>query len=98
MRKGVKDNEELFQDQNVKVISSYLDFAKKYGGKYYIGGQIVAHPDDNITYNNIEKAKKINENAVVCHQMDYFSLVRSKQEIIDLEKILEIYFKDYINY
>lgn len=41
----------------------------------------------------IEKAKKINENAVITHQMEYYSLMRAKSELVNLDKILDIYYQ-----
>jgi hypothetical protein len=89
----VSNNEELFEEIETNVISRYLEFADKYGGHYYIGGQIKTLPDDRIINENIEKAKKINETAVITHQMEYFSLIRSKNELVNLDKILNIYYQ-----
>ena len=89
----VSNNQELFEGIETNVISRYLEFADKYGGYYYIGGQIKTQPDDRIIIENIEKAKKINENAVITHQMEYFSLIRSKNELVNLDKILDIYYE-----
>lgn len=86
-------NKELFDGINVDVISRYLEFAEQYGGHYYIGGQIKTLPNDRIIIESIEKAKKINENAVITHQMEYFSLMRSKSELVNLDKILDIYYE-----
>jgi hypothetical protein len=89
----VSNNQELFEGIETNVISRYLEFADKHGGYYYIGGQIKTQPDDRIIIENIEKAKKINENAVITHQMEYFSLIRSKNELVILDKILDIYYE-----
>lgn len=89
----INDNKKLFNDIDVTIIKSYLDFAGQYGGYYYIGGQIKTPLDAKIVYENIEKAKKINENAVITHQMEYFSLMRSNGELVNLDKILDIYYE-----
>ena len=89
----VSNNQELFEGIETNVISRYLEFADKQGGYYYIGGQIKTQPDDRIIIENIEKAKKINENAVITHEMEYFSLIRSKNELVNLDKILDIYYQ-----
>jgi hypothetical protein len=89
----VSNNQELLEGIETNVITRYLEFADKYGGHYYIGGQIKTLPDDRIINENIEKAKKINENAVITHQMEYFSLIRSKNELVNLDKILDIYYE-----
>lgn len=86
-------NKELFDGINVDVISRYLEFAEQYGGHYYIGGQIKTLPNDRIIIETIEKAKKINEKAEITHQMEYFSLMRSNNELVNLEKILDIYYE-----
>lgn len=86
-------NKELFDGINVDVISRYLEFAEQYGGHYYIGGQIKTLLNDRIINESIEKAKKINEKAEITHQMEYFSLMRSHSELVNLEKILDIYYE-----
>jgi len=87
------NNQELFEGIETNVISRYLEFSDKYGGHYYIGGQIKSLPQERIITENIEKAKKINATAVITHQMEYFSLIRSDSELVNLEKILDIYYE-----
>jgi hypothetical protein len=89
----VSNNQELFEAIETSVITRYLEFADKYGGHYYIGGQIKTLPDDRIINENIEKTKKINEKAEITHQMEYYSLMRSNSELVNLEKILDIYYE-----
>jgi hypothetical protein len=89
----ITNNKELYEGIDIAVIARYLDFVKQYSGYYYIGGQIKTFPDDRIINENIEKAKKINEKAVITHQMEYFSLMRAKTELVNLDKILDIYYE-----
>jgi len=89
----ITNNKELYEGIDIDVIPRYLEFANKYGGHYYIGGQIKTFPDDRIINQDIEKAKNINENAVITHQMEYFSLIRSKNELVNLDKILDVYYQ-----
>ena len=89
----IGNNKELYEGIDIDVIPRYLEFANKYGGHYYIGGQIKTLPDKRIINEDIEKAKKINENAVITHQMEYYSLMRAKSELVNLDKILDIYYE-----
>lgn len=86
----INSNSELFMTVDTSVIAKYMDFAKKYNGYYYVGGQVKLSPDEPITMEHIEQAKKINATAVVCHQMDYFALETSKKELAELEKIWKL--------
>lgn len=89
----INEDNELFEEIDTNVISRYLEFASQYGGHYYIGGQIKTLLNDRIINESIEKAKKINEKAEITHQMEYFSLMRSHSELVNLEKILDIYYE-----
>jgi len=89
----ITNNKELYEGIDIDVIPRYLEFANKYGGHYYIGGQIKTFPDDRIINQYIEKAKNINENAVITHQMEVYSLIRSKNELVNLDKILDVYYQ-----
>jgi hypothetical protein len=86
-------HKELYENINIGVIMNYLDFAKHYGGHYYIGGHIKVFPHDKITTENINKASEINKNAEITHQMEIYSKLRSIKELADLEKILDIYYE-----
>ena len=89
----INEDNELFEEIDTNVISRYLEFASQYGGHYYIGGQIKTLLNDRIINESIEIAKKINEKAEITHQMEYFSLMRSHSELVNLEKILDIYYE-----
>jgi hypothetical protein len=86
----INSNKELFTNMDTSVIQKYIDFAKKYKGYYYVGGQVKLSPEDIITVEHINQAKKINETEVIGHQMDYYGLVISKKELTDLEKIWNV--------
>ena len=86
----INSNKELFTNIDTSFIQKYIDFAKKYNGYYYVGGQVKLLPEDIITMEHIEQVKKINATAVIGHQMDYFGLEISKKEMADLEKIWNI--------
>jgi hypothetical protein len=86
----INSKKELFTNIDTNFIQKYIDFAKKYNGHYYVGGQVKLSPADFITMEHINQAKKINETAVIGHQMDYYALEISKKELTDLEKIWNV--------
>lgn len=89
----IKDNKELYHGINIDVIATYLDFAKCYGGYYYIGGHIKTFPNEKITAENIKKASEINKTTEITHQMEIYSQIRSIKELLDLNKILDVYYE-----
>jgi hypothetical protein len=78
---------------NISVIYEYLNFAKKYGGHYYVGGHIKTYPNDPITEAAILKARKLNNETEPMHMAEKASKVRSFNELNNLEKILEVYYE-----
>lgn len=107
LEKFVKINKKLFDEFNEEcikekckeetldysVIYDYLQFAKNYGGHYYIGGHIKTHPDDPITNVSMVKAIKKNNESQPCHMMEVASKNRSAKELNNLGKILEVYYE-----
>lgn len=89
----VENNAELYKDIDTSVISSYIDFSNKFGGYYYIGGNIRAKLDERILYETLDAAENINENAEITHQMEYFSQIRVRNELVNLRKIMDIYYE-----
>jgi hypothetical protein len=75
------------------VIFEYIKFAKEYGGHYYIGGNIKKYPNDPIKQEYILKATKLNNEAQPQHMMEVSSQIRCTKQLMDLEKILEIYYE-----
>jgi len=88
----IKENR---KDEQVdySVIFEYIKFAKEYGGHYYIGGNIKRLPNDHIKQEYILKARKLNNEAQPQHMMEVSSQIRCGKQLIELEKILEIYYE-----
>ena len=93
LREFIDNNNELFENINVYVIEEYLKFCTDYHGSYYIGGQIKLLPSDPITTNIINKARNINDKAEPCHMMEVSSLIHAKNNLDNLEKILNVYYE-----
>jgi hypothetical protein len=93
LRDFIDKNNELFENINVYVVEEYLKFSKNYNGSYYVGGQIKLLPTQPITNDIIKKAKSINDKAVPCHMMEVTSLINSKNDLNNLEKILNVYYQ-----
>jgi len=75
------------------VIFEYIKFSKQYGGHYYIGGNIKKLPNDPIIQEYILKARKLNNEAEPQHMMEVSSQIRCTKQLLNLEKILEIYYE-----
>jgi hypothetical protein len=92
-------NEECIKDDCIEeeldysVIYNYLQFAKDYGGHYYIGGHIKTYPNDPITEKSVKEAIKMNNESQPCHTMEVASKYRSAKELNNLEKILDVYYQ-----
>lgn len=93
LRDFIDNNNELFENINVNVVEEYLKFCKDYSGSYYVGGQIKLLPTDPITDNSIIEAKSINDKADPDHMMEKSSLIHSKNNLDNLEKILHVYYE-----
>lgn len=89
----IEKHNDLFDDINVYVIKEYLQFCKDYYSSYYVGGQIKLLPTEPITTEIINKARKINEKAEPYHMAEVSSLLRSKNNLNNLEKILNVYYE-----
>ena len=93
LRDFIEIHNELFDGINVYVIDEYLKFCKDYYGSYYVGGQIKILPTEPITSEIINKAREINEKAQPYHMAEVSSLLRSKNNLNNLEKILNEYYQ-----
>lgn len=107
LEKFIKINKKLFDEFNEEcikennkddqidysVIHNYVQFAKDYGGHYYIGGHIKTLPDDPITEKAVKEAIKMNNESVPYHMMEVASKNRSTKELNNLEKILDVYYQ-----
>jgi hypothetical protein len=89
----VENHNELFDNINVRVINEYLKFCKDYYGYYYVGGQIKILPTEPITTEIINKAREINDKAQPYHMAEVSSLLHSKNNLNNLEKILNVYYE-----
>jgi hypothetical protein len=89
----IEIHNELFDDINVYVIEEYLKFCKDYYGSYYVGGQIKLLPTEPIKTEIINKAREINDKAQPQHMMEVSSLIHSKNNLNNLEKILDVYYE-----
>jgi hypothetical protein len=89
----IEIHNELFDDINVYVIEEYLKFCKDYYGYYYVGGQIKILPTEPIKTEIINKAREINDKAQPDHMMEKSSLIHSKNNLNNLEKILDVYYQ-----
>ena len=78
------------------VIFEYIEFSKKYGGHYYIGGNIKKNPNDPIKQKYILKARKLNIEAQPQHMMEVCSQIRCTKQLLNLEKIIDIYYEKYL--
>ncbi len=110
LEKFIRINKKLFDEFNEEcikenckddqidysVIHNYIQFAKQYGGHYYIGGHIKTFPDDPITDNSVKEAIKINNESVPDHMAEVASKIRSAKELKNLEKILEVYYEKWL--
>ena len=92
LRDFIEKHNDLFDDINVYVVEEYLKFCKDYYGNYYVGGQIKLLPTERITTEIINKARQINEKAEPYHMAEVSSLLRSKNNLNNLEKILNVYY------
>jgi hypothetical protein len=88
----IKDNRKEEQI-DYSVIFEYIDFTKKYGGHYYIGGNIKKYPNDPIKQEYILKARKLNIEEQPQHMMEVYSQIRCTKQLLNLEKIIEIYYE-----
>jgi hypothetical protein len=92
-------NEECIKENNKEdqidysVIHNYLQFAKDYGGHYYIGGHIKTYPHEPILAKSVKEATKMNNESEAYHMMEIASKNRSAKELNNLEKILEVYYE-----
>ena len=93
LREFIDNHYELFENINVHVIKEYLKFCKDYSGSYYVGGQIKLLPSDPITDNSIIEARSINDKVLADHRMEISSLIHSKNNLDNLEKILNVYYE-----
>ena len=93
LREFVETHNELFDNINIYVVEEYLKFCKDYYGYYYVGGQIKILPTEPITNQVINKARQINDEAQPGHMMEVSSLLRSKNNLNNLEKILDVYYE-----
>ena len=75
------------------VIEEYLKFCKDYYGYYYVGGQIKILPTEPIKTELINEARQINDKAQPCHMAEVSSMLRSKNDLNNLEKILNVYYE-----
>jgi hypothetical protein len=89
----VENHNELLDGINVYVIKEYLKFCKDYYGTYYVGGQIKLLPTEPITTEIINKAREINDKAQPYHMAEVSSLLRSKNNLNNLEQILNVYYE-----
>jgi hypothetical protein len=89
----IEIHNELFDGINVYVIEEYLKFCKDYYGYYYVGGQIKILPTEPIKTEIINKAREINDKAQPQHMMEVSSLIHSKNNLNNLEKILDVYYQ-----
>ena len=110
LEKFIRINKKLFDEFNEEcikenckddqidysVIHNYIQFAKQYGGHYYIGGYIKTFPDDPITDNSVKEAIKMNNESVPDHMAEVASKIRSAKELKNLEKILEVYYEKWL--
>jgi hypothetical protein len=91
----IKDNSK--EDMiDVSVVYTYLQFAKDYGGHYYVGGHIKKYPNDPIREECIVKARKKNNLSEPMHMAEVASQIRSSKELNNLEKILEVYYEKWL--
>jgi len=93
LREFVETYNELFDNINVRVINEYLKFCKDYYGYYYVGGQIKILPTEPIKTELINEARQINDKAQPCHMAEVSSMLRSKNDLNNLEKILDVYYE-----
>ena len=107
LEKFIKINKETFDEFNneciknnrkeeqidYSVLFEYIEFSKKYGGHYYIGGNIKTNPNDPIKQEYISKARKLNIENEPQHMMEVYSQIRCTKQLINLEKILETYYE-----
>lgn len=89
----IETHNELFDNINVRVINEYLKFCKDYYGYYYVGGQIKILPTEPIKTELINEARQINDKAQPCHMAEVSSMLRSKNDLNNLEKILDVYYE-----
>lgn len=87
-----KDNRKEEQI-DYSVIFEYLKFAKDYYGYYYIGGNIKKYPKDPIKHEYILKARKLNIESQPQRMMEVCSQIRCTKQLLNLEKIIEIYYE-----
>jgi hypothetical protein len=106
----IEINKEAFEEYNneckkdnhkedvidVSVVYTYLQFAKDYGGHYYVGGYIKKYPNDPIEEKCIAKARKMNNESDPMHMAEVASKIRSSKELNNLGKILEVYYEKYL--
>jgi hypothetical protein len=93
LREFVENHNELFDNINVYVVEEYLKFCKDYYGYYYVGGQIKILPTEPIKTELITKARQINDEAQPGHMMEVSSLIHSKNNLNNLEQILNVYYE-----
>jgi len=93
LREFVETHNELFDNINIYVVEEYLKFCKDYYGYYYVGGQIKILPTEPIKTELITKARQINDEAQPGHMMEVSSLIHSKNNLNNLEQILNVYYE-----
>ena len=93
LRDFIEIHNDLFDNINVHVVQEYQKFCKDYYGSYYVGGQIKLLPTEPITSEIINKARQINEKSEPGHMMEVSSLIHSKNNLIQLEQILNVYYE-----
>ena len=90
----------IFDNLNKEVLTSYFNDTKNkyFNGTFYLGGQIIMNPDEEITLDKIKEVRDIDRKRYIeyggpCNSLEAMSIYIHNKYLNEMEEIIKAYTK-----